>query len=110
LYGDHHVALVRRILESLPGVTEISLSPAAHTATFQFDSAQQTKEAIETALASAGYQTGDPERALPSAGGAAPRTTGLPAGTMSFTHEAPAWEGRPLWPCPGFERTPVPDN
>ena len=110
LYGDHHVVSVRRTLEVLAGVTDIHVSTAAHTVSLQFDPASQTAAAIEAALASAGYYTGDPEREFPSAGPAAPRHTALAAGTMSFTHEPPAWEGRPLWPCPGFDLPRVPDN
>jgi copper chaperone CopZ len=110
LYGDHHVASVRRVLEALPGVSDIALSPAAHAASLQFDPAQQTAAAIEAALASAGYATGDLERALPTPGPAAPRHTATLGGTLAFTHEPPAWEGRPLWPCPGFDRTSIPEN
>lgn len=110
LYGDHHVASVRRALEALPGVSDITLSPAAHSVSVHFDPARQTATAIEAALAAAGYAVGDPERAFPMSGPAAPRHTAALAGTLAFTHEPPAWEGRPLWPCPGFDAKPIPEN
>ena len=110
LYGDHHVAPVRRALERLEGISGVTISPAVHEVSLRFDPARQSESSVEQALASAGYVTGDPERAFPSAGPAAPRHTATTAGTMAFAHETPAWEGRPLWPCPGFERTTIPDN
>jgi len=110
LYGDHHVPSVRRILDGLPGVSDVVLSPAEHAVRLQFDPAQQSAAAIEATLASAGYATGDPERAFPTLGPAAPRSTAALGSTLTFTHEPPAWEGRPLWPCPGFDRTPIPEN
>jgi copper chaperone CopZ len=110
LYGDHHVASVRRVLDALPGVSDITVSPANHVVHLQFDPAQRTAAAIEAALASAGYTTGDLDRAFPTQGPAAPRSTAALGGTLTFTHEPPAWEGRPLWPCPGFDRTPIPES
>ena len=110
LYGDHHVAPVRRALEPLPGVSDIIISPAAHEVSLRFDLTRQSASSIEQALAGVGYLTGDPERALPSAGPAAPRHTAITAETMTFAHEAPAWEGRPLWPCPGFDIPAIPET
>ncbi|HMK08379.1 MAG TPA: heavy-metal-associated domain-containing protein [Anaerolineales bacterium] len=110
LYGDHHVAPVGRALSALDGVAEVVIHPAAHSVSLQFDPSRQTAATIESALASIGYTAGDPERALPAAGPAAPRHTAALAGTMSFAHEAPRWEGRPLWPCPGFDRAPIPED
>ena len=110
LYGDHHVASVRRVLQGLPGVSDIAVSPAAHAVSLHFDPAQQTTAAIEAALAAAGYDAGDPERVLPSPGPASPRHTATLAGSLAFAHQPPAWEGRPLWPCPGFDRTPIPED
>ena len=110
LYGDHHVASVRRVLEGRPGIFDIVVSPASHAVNLSFDPAQQTAVSIEAALASAGYLTGDPDRAFPTSGPAAPRATTTLGSTMAFAHEPPAWEGRPLWPCPGFDRTPTPEN
>ncbi len=110
LYGDHHVAPVRRALERLEGVSELTISPAAHQVWMSFDPGRQSSASIEQALAHIGYLTGDPERAIPSAGPAAPRHTAITAETMTFAHEAPAWEGRPLWPCPGFDVPATPEN
>ena len=110
VYGDHHIASVKHVLEDLPGVSAIRVSPASHAVQLEFDPARLSASAIEAALASAGYSTGDPERAWPAAGPAAPRHTATLGGTLAFAHEPPAWEGRPLWPCPGFDRTPIPEN
>ena len=110
LYGDHHVASVRRVLEGRPGISDIVVSPASHAVSLSFDPAQQTAASIEAALGSAGYLTGDPDRAFPTSGPASPRPTTTLGSTLSFAHEPPAWEGRPLWPCPGFDRTPTPEN
>jgi len=110
LYGDHHVAPVRRALERLEGISDITISPAAHEVSLRFDPARQSQSSVEQALAGAGYVPGDPERAFASSGPAAPRHTATTAGTMAFAHEPPAWEGRPLWPCPGFERTTIPED
>ncbi len=110
LYGDHHVAPVRRALERLEGVSDVTISPAAHEVSLRFDPAQQSASSVEKALASVGYVTGDPESALPSAGPAAPRHSAMTTETMTFAHEAPAWEGRPLWPCPGFDDPAIPEN
>ena len=110
LYGDHHVASIRGILEGRPGVSEIAVSPASHAVSLEFDPGLQTPASIEAALASAGYTAGDPERVFPASGPSAPRHTATVGDTLSFTHEPPAWEGRPLWPCPGFDRTPIPEN
>jgi copper chaperone CopZ len=93
LYGDHHVASVQRVLKSLPGVSDVTVSPAAHAVSLQFD-----------------YATGDPEPILPVPGPGAPRHTATLAGILAFAHEPPAWEGRPLWPCPGFDRPTTPEH
>ena len=110
LYGDHHVAPVRRALERLEGVSDVTVSPAAHEVSLRFDPARQSESSVEKALAGVGYVTGDPERAVPSAGPAAPRHTAALSGTLTFAHEPPAWEGRPLWPCPGFDVPAIPKN
>jgi copper chaperone CopZ len=110
LYGDHHVASVRSALVRLDGVSETRISPAVHAVTISFDPARQSRSSIEAALATAGYLPGDPERALPTAGPSAPRHTAVIAGTFAFMHEAPAREGRPLWPCPGFDTPPIPED
>lgn len=110
LYADHHVASVRSALGRLDGISEIHTSPAAHAVTISFDPARQSPQSIESALAASGYNTGDPERALPTSGPSAPRHTLVVAGTLSFAHEPPAREGRALWPCPGFDTPPIPDD
>jgi copper chaperone CopZ len=110
LYGDHHVASVRRVLEALPGLSDVSVHPATHSVSMGYEAERQNPAAIEAALAAAGYAAGDPERDLPAAGPAAPRHTATLGETLSFNHQPPAWEGRPLWPCPGFDRTPIPEN
>jgi copper chaperone CopZ len=109
LYGDHHVASVQRVLQGLAGISDIAVSPAAHAVSLRFDAQKQTAAAIEAALAAAGYAAGDLQPVLPPGPGA-PRHTATMAGILAFAHEPPAWEGRPLWPCPGFDRATTPEN
>lgn len=110
LYADHHVASVRAALVRLDGVSEVRTSPAVHAVTIAYDPARQSPSSIEAALAAAGYHAGDPERAISTAGPAAPRHTAVIAGTFAFPHEAASREGRPLWPCPGFDTPPIPED
>jgi copper chaperone CopZ len=110
LYGDHHIPSVRRVLDAMPGVSTLRVSPASHTVQLEFDPSRQTAAAIERALAAGGYIVGDPDRALSPVGPAAPRHTATLGETLAFTHQPPAWEGRPLWPCPGFTPAPIPEN
>ena len=110
LYADHHVASVRHALESLAGVAEIRTSPAMHEVSLRYDPAAATPQAIEAALAANGYRSGEAEPVFPEAMPKAARHTMALAGATAFLHEPPAWEGRPLWPCPGFEPTSMPDE
>jgi copper chaperone CopZ len=110
LYGDHHVASVHSALDGLKGIGEIQTSPAMHEVSLLYDPAVESPEAIEAALAASGYQTGSAEPVFPDADSSSPRHTMPVAGATAFLHEPPTWEGRPLWPCPGFERTSMPDE
>jgi len=111
LFGDHHVIEVRRILQSLPGVVNVYVSSCFQLADIHYDPAQITPEALESALAEAGYLQ---EMTFPTEVGTAAsenngsstyfRHTSAFASSrqsVSFAQEV-SDAGRPLWPCPGM--------
>jgi len=113
LYGDHHTVAVRRILGELPGVTNVFVSAASHQVSLTHDAGKTSRQAIEKALADQGYASGEGDvtypvqTALPED---ATRHTATIAGTgtsLAFAEVTQVVQGRPLWPCPGFDpRTP----
>lgn len=111
MYGDHHVAEVRRLLLALPGVEDVYASSAFQVAEVAYDPAQIVPSAIEATLDDAGY-LGDLSLAFESgkpvteSNGSAKyyRHTAVYAQTgraVGFGQTV-ANEGRPLWPCPGM--------
>jgi copper chaperone CopZ len=111
LYADHHVTEVRRILLALEGVQDVYASSAFQLVEVQYDEGVLAAEAIQEALAAAGY-TG--ELPVPAEVGALAEkrngdrpffrhTAVYPAAgrAVSFAQDTPA-AGRPLWPCPGM--------
>lgn len=120
MYGDHHVVEVRRILLAMPGVEDVYASSSFHVVEVQHDPAQASAEAIQAALAEAGYL--EPV-AWPEEVPAAPYNN--PDGVQSyFRHtiafsqtqqtvgfsQRVAYSGRPLWPCPGMGPVRMPDQ
>ncbi len=111
MYGDHHVAEVRRLLLALPGVQDVYASSAFQAAEVTFDPAQIEPGVIEKTLGEAGYLG---ELALPVESGKP--VTESNGSAKYFRHTAVyaqtgrsvgfgqtvAYEGRPLWPCPGM--------
>lgn len=111
MYGDHHVAEVRRLLLALPGVQDVYASSAFQAAEVTFDPAQIQPASIEKTLGEAGYLG---ELALPVESGKP--VTESNGSAKYFRHTAVytqagrtvgfgqvvANEGRPLWPCPGM--------
>jgi copper chaperone CopZ len=111
LYADHHVLEVRRLLLTMPGVSDVYASSAFQTVEVCFDPAQVSAESIEHVLEENGYMGELP----------VPAETGIPSqqmdqtksyfrhtevyenvrSVMSFTQNV-AYRGRPLWPCPGM--------
>jgi copper chaperone CopZ len=112
LFGDHHVTEVRRILLSLPGVTEVYASSAFQVVQVAYDEKTINDLEIAVKLDEAGY-LGE---------WTVPIETGV-LGTRSNEEEAPffrhtavyetlkktvsfaqrvEYAGRPLWHCPGM--------
>ncbi len=59
MYADHHVLRVRAALAALePNVQNVVASSAFRLVAFEYDPAAITAEAIQAALAEAGYPTG----------------------------------------------------
>jgi copper chaperone CopZ len=113
LYGDHHTLAVRRILGEIPGVTNVLVSAATRQASLAFDPGKSSRPAIEKALADQGYAPGEADLAYPiqtTFAEEATRHTASIAGTgsaLAFAETTQVVQGRPLWPCPGFDpRTP----
>ena len=110
MYGDHHVTAVRRLLLALPGIKVVYASSSFRVIEVQYDAALLTPKQIEAALDEAGYMG---ELSLPVETGLAATENG---GRAFFRHTAAfeqtgksvgftqnvAYDGRPLWPCPGM--------
>lgn len=110
MYGDHHVAEVRRILLAMPGVEDVYASSAFHVVRARVDPAQVSEADLRAKLSEAGYLG---EMLLD----AEAWKTGTPKDTEDnpFRHTS-AFEqvkhvafaqnvehsGRGLWPCPGM--------
>lgn len=110
MYGDHHVTDVRRILLEIPGVEDVYASGAFRVAEVKIDESKVDEKTIKTKLDEAGYLGELPisvetpgER---SSNGDKPtfmRHSNLYMQTkqVGFGQKV-AYEGRPLWPCPGM--------
>lgn len=110
MYGDHHVAEVRRILLAMPGVEDVYASSAFRVVRARIDPAKVSEGDIRAALSEAGYLG---EMLLETE----EWKTGTPKDTEDnpFRHTS-AFEqvkhvtftqtvdttGRALWPCPGL--------
>lgn len=114
LYGDHHTTDVKKTLTSMKGIDDLYVSSAFNQISLSYDPKVVKPDEIRNALAEKGYGEGvEPvlaAEALP-VGERTTRHTSAYTGTadtLAFAETAPGWEGRPLWPCPGFE--PKMDN
>jgi copper chaperone CopZ len=109
LYGDHHATAVKKILDEMEGVKSVFIATAFRQVHVEFDPKKVKAAEIETALADHGYSEDAPELAYPQAiGDRKTRHTAAYSGTgntLSFGEAPPTFEGRPLWPCPGFKPT-----
>jgi len=117
LYGDHHTAAVRRLLGALPGVGDLLVSAAFRQVSLAYDPSKTSAEAIEKALTAEGYAPGDGELTYPiqtTFAEEVTRHTASISGTgtsLAFAEVTQVVQGRPLWPCPGFDpRTPHPPD
>ncbi len=113
LYGDHHTTAVRRLLEPLPGVSNLLVSAAYRQVSLTYDAGKTPLQAIEKTLADQGYAPGEGELTFPiqtTFAEEATRHTASISGTgtsLAFAEVTHVVQGRPLWPCPGFDpRTP----
>ena len=107
LYGDHHTTAVRKILEPMEGLTDVYVSSASHVVALSYDPKKANPEVIEAALAEQGYEAGVPEPTYASSSAdRSTRQTDAFAGTsgaLAFAEQTLIRDGRPLWPCPGFD-------
>jgi len=117
LYGDHHTTAVRRLLEPLPGVSNLLVSAAYHQVSLTYDAGKTPLKAIEKTLADQGYAPGEGELTFPiqtTFAEEATRHTASISGTgtsLAFAEVTHVVQGRPLWPCPGFDpRSPHTPN
>lgn len=111
LYADHHTTAVRKILQAIPGVSDVTVSSAFHQVSMSLDTGKTSAEAVTRSLAEQGYTTGEDEPAYPiSMADRSTRHTATIAGTgtaLAFAERTMVSEGRAMWPCPGFDpRTP----
>ena len=111
MYGDHHVAEVRRLILELPGVEDVYASSGFRLVEVQYDETKLEPGKIEAVLEEAGY-LGELPIAIEQGtieereDGEKPffRHTAAHAQTgqaVSFAQTVP-FAGRPLWPCPGM--------
>lgn len=116
LYGDHHTTAVRGILSAMPGISDLYVSSAQRLVSLRYDPEKISPDAIEKALAQHGYEVGGPEPAfvpsLASEFEKSARYSSLVTGSgdaLAFAEHTQVRDGRPLWPCPGFDvRSPRP--
>ena len=110
MYGDHHVAEVRRILLAMPGVEDVYASSAFHVARVRIDPAQVSEANLYTVLDAAGY-LGELQIAKEDWKSGTPKETE----DNPFRHTSVSEQvkgiafgqtvettGRALWPCPGM--------
>jgi len=110
MYGDHHVAEVRRILLAMPGVEDVYASSAFHVVRARVDAVKVSEADIRAKLSEAGYLG---EMLLETEAW----KTGTPKDTEDnpFRHTSAfeqvkhvafaqnvEYSGRELWPCPGM--------
>jgi copper chaperone CopZ len=105
LYGDHHTTAVKEILGGFEGLKDVYISSAFKQISVSYDKKKLSPEQIETALAEAGYSTEEFETAYPTSikereTRHSAAVTGV-GDSLSFAQQV-SYEGRPLWPCPGF--------
>ena len=114
LFGDHHTIAIRQIIGRLEGVQDIQVSAATHQAVLQYYPDVVTQEEIENALASSSYSLGNDQLAFPlPVAEIAARHSAITIGAgdaMGFSEQIPTPQGRPLWPCPGFDFRAEPDE
>jgi len=111
LFGDHHTTAVKKTLAGIDGIDDLYVSSAFNQISLSYDPKIIKPDDIRSTLAEKGYRE-DAEPVLLAevlpVGKSTTRHTSAYTGTgdtVAFAETAPNWEGRPLWPCPGFELT-----
>ena len=113
MYADHHVIEVRRILSELPGIENIYASSSFRSIELEFDPEKILADDITKKLDEAGY-IGD--LSVPTETSASQTSVKSNGNQTFFRHTAVyeesresvsfsqqvSYQGRPLWPCPGF--------
>jgi copper chaperone CopZ len=110
MYGDHHVAEVRRILLAMPGVEEVYASSAFRVVRVRIDPAKVSEADLRAKLSGAGYlgemlletevwKSGTPKDVEDNPF----RHTAAfeQVKHVAFTQTVES-TGRALWPCPGL--------
>jgi copper chaperone CopZ len=107
LFGDHHVAEVRRILFEVQGVKDVYASSAFRVVQITFDELQTNNEKLAKVLDAAGY-LGEiqmlAETGVAMENGSFFRNSAIyetMKKSISF-HQTVPYSGRPLWNCPGM--------
>lgn len=121
MYGDHHVTEVRSLLLSLPGVTDVYASSAFQVVEVTYDETKTNDLEISVKLDQAGYLG---EWSFPMEIGAVQSESGN-GGRKPFFRHTEVFQNsrqvvsfaqnidqghRPLWPCPGFDRSNTVDE
>jgi copper chaperone CopZ len=111
LYGDHHVIEIRRILLEIPGVVDVYASSCFQMVEVTYDETQVNDLELAVKLDNAGYLG---EWTIPMEVGVLPpsETIAKPFFRHTEVYETSkqvvgfsqnvAYNGRPLWPCPGM--------
>ena len=99
-----HTTAVHEILGQVDGVENAYVTSAFHQVAIKFDPEKTEEDAIKQVLAKAGYGEGEIEAISPEPSDeVSTRHTAAVTDILSFAEEAPSFEGRALWPCPGLE-------
>ncbi len=110
MYGDHHVAEVRRILLAMPGVEDVYASSAFRVVRVRIDPAKVSEADLRAKLSGAGYlgemlleteawKTGTPKDVEDNPFRHTAAFEQVKHVTFTQTVES---TGRALWPCPGL--------
>jgi hypothetical protein len=110
MYGDHHVAEVRRIFLAMPGVEDVYASSAFRVVRARIDPVKASEADLRAKLEAAGY-LGDELIETEAWKSGTPKDTE----DNPFRHTSASEQmkgigfgqvieatGRPLWPCPGM--------
>ena len=111
LYADHHTLAVRRILQGLPGITDLYVSSAFHQISLRYDPERVTRAEIVQALEKHGYRPeGSPLAFSGQLRSHKQRLTAAVAGvgnTVAFLEPEPPAQQPPRMPMPDLDLPPA---